>query len=60
MPEGQGYSHGDSKLYGTKRSNASSADMNSKGGNYGKPIGDKGQKSSKGNRRTRVAADRYK
>lgn len=60
MPAGQGYSHGDSKMYGTTRSNSHSAPMESKSGNYGKPVGDSGKRSSKGNRRTRVAADRYK
>jgi hypothetical protein len=45
---------------GTMKSSAKNAPMDSKGGNYGKPIGDTGAKSRNGNRRTRVAADRYK
>ena len=60
MPKGQGYSHGDSKIYGTTKSSARSATKNESGGNYGKPIGDKGQSSKKGNRRTMQVSDRYK
>ena len=59
MPKGQGYAHGDSMYGGSKKSSAKSAYGNSKGGNYGKKIGDRGSKSSKGNRRTRVPSDRY-
>ena len=47
-------------LTGTAKSSARSATMNEKGGNYGKPIGDMGAKSKKGNKRTYVANDRYK
>ena len=47
-------------MSGTTRSSARSAPMDKKGGNYGKPIGDKGSKTRKGNRRTRIAGDRYK
>lgn len=58
MPKGKGYSGG---MYGgPTKSSAKSAYGNDKGGNVGKPIGDTGAKSSKGNSRTRVAADRYK
>lgn len=60
MPKGSGYSHGHSKMYGTTKSNARGAPMENKTGNYGKAIGDTGKRSSKGNRRTRVAGDRYK
>jgi len=60
MPKGQGYSHNDSKMYGTTKSSARNAPMDSKTGNYGKAIGDKGVKNPKGNRKTRCAADRYK
>lgn len=49
-----------SKMGGSTKSTARSAPMDSKGGNHGKPMGDKGTKSKKGNRRTRQAADRYK
>lgn len=56
----QGMTNGSSVISGTGRSSAQSAPMNGDGGNYGKPIGDTGAKSSKGNRRTRVAGDRYK
>ena len=57
MPKGKGYGGG---MYsGSTKSNAKSAYGNSKGGNYGKKIGDRGSKSSKGNRRTRVPSDRY-
>ena len=57
MPAGKGYSG--SMYGGSTKSSATSAPMENKGGNYGKPVGDSGKKSSKGNRRTRVAADRY-
>ncbi len=57
MPAGKGYS---SQMGGSTKSTARNAPMDSKGGNHGKPVGDTGQKSSKGNRRTRVAGDRYK
>jgi len=60
MPAGQGYSHGDSKMSGTTKSSSKSAPMEGKSGNYGKPIGDKGAKTRGGNKRTRIAADRYK
>jgi hypothetical protein len=59
MPEGQGYSHGYSKMGGTTKSTARNAPMDSKGGNYGKPIGDTGSKSKKGNRMTKIPSDRY-
>ena len=59
MPEGQGYSHGNGKMTGTTKSTSSSAPMENKGGNYGKPMGDTGKKSPKGNRMTKVPADRY-
>ena len=49
-----------SKMGGSTKSNAKNAPMDSKGGNHGKPVGDTGAKSRKGNRRTRVAGDRYK
>lgn len=58
MPKGQGYSGG--MYHGSTKSNASSAYGNNKGGNYGKPVGDTGEKTKKGNRRSRLAADRYK
>lgn len=48
-----------SKMGGSTKSSARSAPMDSKGGNYGKPIGDTGKKSSKGNSRTKQAGDRY-
>ena len=47
-------------LTGTAKSSARSASMNGDGGNYGKPIGDTGQMSKKGNRRTYQVSDRYK
>ena len=47
-------------IEGTGTSSARSATGNSKGGNYGKPIGDTGQMSKKGNRRTYQVSDRYK
>lgn len=53
MPKGMGYG-------GSKKSSSRSAPMENKTGNYGKAIGDTGRKSSKGNRRTRTPADRYK
>ena len=59
MPEGQGYSYGDSKMQGTTKSTSRNAPMEDKGGNYGKPVGDTGKKSPKGNRMTKVPADRY-
>lgn len=49
-----------SKIHGTGKSKSKSAPMNGEGGNLGKPIGDSGTSSKKGNRRTRQAADRYK
>ena len=49
-----------SKMHGSMKSSARSAPMENKGGNLGKPMGDKGCKTSKGNKRTRCAADRYK
>lgn len=60
MPKGQGYSHGDSVMYGTTKSTAKSAAFNNSGGNMGKPVGDKGEKTKKGNAKSRLAADRYK
>ena len=58
MPAGKGYSGG---MYGgSTKSSAKNAPMDSKGGNYGKPVGDTGMKTRKGNKRTRCAADRYK
>lgn len=59
MPKGQGYSYGGSQIGGTTKSSAKSASLNYKSGNVGKPIGDKGKKSSKGNRMTKVPGDRY-
>ena len=54
--------HGEynSKMGGSTKSSAKNAPMDNKGGNYGKPVGDTGAKTRKGNRRTRVAGDRYK
>jgi hypothetical protein len=49
-----------SLMGGTKKSSARSAPMESKTGNYGKAIGDKGKKCPNGNKKTRGAADRYK
>jgi len=60
MPKGQGYSYGNSKMYGTTKSSARQAPMDKDAGNTGKPIGDTGKKCPKGNSRTRGAADRYK
>ena len=57
MPANSDYG---SKMGGSTKSTARNAPMDSKGGNYGKPMGDTGAKSKKGNRRTRQAADRYK
>ena len=48
------------KMTGSTKSTATQAPMDKSGGNNGKPIGDTGQKSNKGNRRTKVPADRYK
>jgi hypothetical protein len=45
--------------HGSKRSSAKTAPGNSQGGNTGKPVGDKGRKSSKGNMKTKVPGDRY-
>jgi hypothetical protein len=59
MPKGQGYSYGNSQMYGTTKSSARQAPMDKKGGNLGKPIGDTGKRSPKGNRMTKVPADRY-
>ena len=66
MPKGkgggsysQGMTNGSSVINGTGRSSAYSASLNESGGNMGKPIGDTGKKTSKGNSRTRLAADRY-
>lgn len=58
MPKGKGYSGG--LMTGSTKSTQRNAPMDKDGGNYGKPIGDTGQKSKKGNRATRVPADRYK
>lgn len=49
-----------SKMGGSTKSSAKNAPGDKKGGNHGKPIGDRGCKTRKGNRRTRCAADRYK
>lgn len=49
-----------SLIQGTGKSSAKAAPMNKSGGNVGKPIGDRGKRSSGGNRRTKVPADRYK
>ena len=59
MPEGQGYSYGNGKMTGTTKSTAKNAPMDKSGGNMGKPMGDTGKKSSKGNRMTKVPSDRY-
>lgn len=59
MPKGQGYSYGNSQMSGEKKSYARQAPMDKKGGNLGKPIGDTGKRSKKGNRVTKVPADRY-
>ena len=59
MPKGQGYAYGDSLMGGSKKSTAKNAPMDSSGGNNGKPIGDTGSKSKKGNRMTKVPSDRY-
>ena len=48
------------KMTGSTKSSARNAPMDKSGGNMGKPIGDTGTKSAKGNKRTRQAADRYK
>jgi hypothetical protein len=48
------------KYSGCTKSKSKKAPMQGKTGNHGKAIGDRGKKSGKGNRRTRVAADRYK
>ena len=56
MPKDKGYS---SMYGGSVKSTAKKAYGNSKTGNYGKAIGDKGCKSTKGNSATRCAADRY-
>ncbi len=57
MPKGGEYN---SKMGGSMKSSAKHADGNMKGGNHGKPIGDKGTRTRKGNKRSRLAADRYK
>jgi hypothetical protein len=59
MPKGQGYSYGNSQMYGTTKSTAKSAPMNNKGGNLGKPIGDTGKRNKKGNRMSKCPSDRY-
>lgn len=56
----QGMTNGSSVINGTGKSSAMSASKNESGGNYGKPIGDRGMSSKKGNRRTYQVADRYK
>ena len=57
MPKGKGYGGG---MYGgSVKSNAKRAYGNNKGGNLGKPIGDRGSKCSKGNPRTKCPSDRY-
>ncbi len=45
--------------HGTKRSSARTAPGNGTAGNTGKKVGDSGRKSHKGNRKTKVPADRY-
>ena len=51
----------DSGTYtGSTKSSATNAPMDKEGGNVGKPMGDTGEKSKKGNARTRQVADRYK
>ncbi len=47
------------KMGGSTKSTSTSAPMEEKGGNYGKPMGDTGKKSDKGNRMTKVPSDRY-
>lgn len=47
-------------IQGTGKSSAYSASLNDSGGNMGKPIGDDGMRSKKGNGRTRQVSDRYK
>ncbi len=47
------------KMGGSTKSTASQAPMDKKGGNMGKPMGDTGKKSAKGNRMTKVPSDRY-
>lgn len=58
MPKGKGY--GGSMYGGSTKSSAKSAYGNSKGGNLGNKIGDKGRKNPIGNARTKCDADRYK
>ena len=47
------------KYSGCTKSSSRKAPMEGKGGNTGKPIGDKGVKSKFGNKKTRCPADRY-
>ncbi len=49
-----------SKMGGSTKSSARNAPGDKKGGNLGKPIGDRGKRCPKGNKRTKGAADRYK
>ena len=44
---------------GMGKSSAKAATGNNSGGNFGKPIGDRGTRSRQGNRKTRLPADRY-
>lgn len=55
-----GMTNGSSVMEGTGKSSAYSNPKDDSGGNYGKPIGDTGESTKKGNSRTRVAGDRYK
>ena len=56
MPEGKGYG---SQMGGSTKSSARNAPMDKSTGNYGKAIGDKGRKNSKGNSKTYCPTDRY-
>ena len=60
MPKYGSKGGGGGVMTGSTRSSSYSAPMESKGGNCGKPIGDTGKESAKGNRRTRQVSDRYK
>jgi len=60
MPEGQGYSHGNSMYGGTTKSMSKKAPMEDKTGNVGKAIGDTGRTNPKGNKDTKCDADRFK
>ncbi len=56
MPEKGEYN---TKMGGSTKSTQQNAPMDSTGGNMGKPMGDTGKKSPKGNRMTKVPSDRY-